>query len=60
MFATVGFLHLTDVPVEVGVGPAHELGPLSLAVLVAMPEIFIFLSSVVRWFRAGCHGWVNK
>ena len=46
MFATVGFLHLTDVPVEVGVGPAHELGPLGLTVLVTEPAIFIFVSSV--------------
>ena len=47
MFATVGFLHLTDVPVEVGVGPAHELGPLGLTVLVTEPAIFIFVSSVL-------------
>ena len=38
MFATVGFLHLADVPVEVGVGPTDELRALALAVLVAVPE----------------------
>ena len=41
VFATVGFLHLADVPVEVGVGPTDELGSLALAVLVAVPEIEI-------------------
>ena len=39
MFATVGFLHLAEIPVEVGVGPTDELGSLSLAILVAVPEI---------------------
>ena len=39
VFPTVGFLHLADVPVEVAVGPAHELGPLGLAILVAVPGI---------------------
>ena len=41
VFATVGFLHLADVPVEVGVGPTDELRALALAVLVAVPEIEI-------------------
>ena len=58
VFATVGFLHLAGVPVEVGVGPAHELGPLRLAVLVAMPEIFIFLSSELSGPVVPSHGWL--
>ena len=54
VFSTVGFLHLADVPVEVGVGPTHELGPLGLAVLVAVPGIghllyLLAASSLLQW-----------
>ena len=63
MFATVGFLHLAEISVEVGVGPTDELGALSLAILVAVPEIN-YLYSVYftgwRWFWPWCNGWVNK
>ena len=57
VFATVGFLHLAGVPVEVGVRPAHELGALGLAVLVAVPGIGrLDLLAVVRGFSAWCNG----
>ena len=56
VFPTVGFLHLADVPVEVGVGPTHELGPLGLAVLVAVPGI----GHLLYLLAACCNGWVNK
>ena len=45
VFATVGFLHLAVVPVEVGVGPTDELGALALAVLVTVPKIVFILTS---------------
>ena len=64
VFATVGFLHLAGVPVEVGVRPAHELGALGLAVLVAVPGIGrLDLLAVVRGAMAEqwpSNGWVNK
>ena len=56
VFATVGFLHLAGVPVEVGVGPAHELGPLGLAVLVAVPgigDLYLFYQLGVPGAMAG-------
>ena len=40
--AAVGFLHLTHVPVEVGVRPADEGRSLPLTVLVAIPETFLY------------------
>ena len=46
VFAAVCFLHLTDVPVEVGVRPADEVGSLPLTILAAIPEIFHYLISI--------------
>ena len=63
MFATVGFLHLAEIPVEVGVGPTDELGSLSLAILVAVPEInYLYSVYFTGWggFWPWGNGWVNK